>query len=173
MSDNGQKSRHSKRAGDCPLVGAKRNIDQPLLTNLDLRVHGLAEPQPSVGDANLRRMDNSGVRECGRSSVWLRLPHLPFLRRGCSASSASEWGDRHRAALTLSRQKVEDKAHGDVRFWHKAEMLNALTDIRFHTRRQLRCVAHSRRCLRDQGCAECHHAGGAVMKCPVKERAED
>ena len=41
------------------------------------------------------RMDNSGVRECGRSSVWLRLPHLPFVRRGCSASSASEWEDRH------------------------------------------------------------------------------
>ena len=36
-----------------------------------------------------------------------------------------------------------------------------------------RRVAHSRRCLRDQGCAECHHAGGAVMKRPVKERAED
>ena len=42
------------------------------------------------------RMDNSGVRECGRSSVWLRLPHLPFLRRGCSASSASEWEDRQK-----------------------------------------------------------------------------
>jgi hypothetical protein len=80
------------------------------------------------------RMDNSGVRERGRSSVWLRLPHLPFLRRGCSASSASEWEDRHRAALTLSRQKFETKPN--VRFWHKAEMLNALTDIRFHTRRQ-------------------------------------
>jgi hypothetical protein len=41
------------------------------------------------------RMDNSGVRECGRSSVWLRLPHLPFLRRGCSAGSAPEWEDPH------------------------------------------------------------------------------
>src|SRR6476659_8378670 len=41
------------------------------------------------------RMDNSGVRECGRSSAWLRLPHLPFLRRGYSASSESEWEDRH------------------------------------------------------------------------------
>ena len=40
------------------------------------------------------RTDNSGVRECGRSSVWLRLPHLPFLRRGCSASSAPESEDR-------------------------------------------------------------------------------
>ena len=40
------------------------------------------------------RMDNSGVRECGRSSVWLRLPHLPFLRRGCSASSVPESEDR-------------------------------------------------------------------------------
>ena len=39
-------------------------------------------------------MDNSGVRECGRSSVWLRLPHLSFLRRECAASSAPEWEDR-------------------------------------------------------------------------------
>jgi hypothetical protein len=28
-------SRHAQCADECPLLGAKRNIDQPLLTNLD------------------------------------------------------------------------------------------------------------------------------------------
>ena len=34
-------SRHAQCADECPLLGAKRDMDQPLLTNLDLWVHGL------------------------------------------------------------------------------------------------------------------------------------
>src|SRR6476469_5222512 len=70
-------------------IEGKADIDQPLLTNLG----------PTLPKANVMqitwRMDNSGVRECGRSSVWLRLPHLSFAGQACSASSAPEWEDRH------------------------------------------------------------------------------
>jgi len=36
-------SRHAQCADKCPLLGANRTFDQPLLTNLDLWVHGLAD----------------------------------------------------------------------------------------------------------------------------------
>jgi hypothetical protein len=46
------------------------------------------------------------------------------------------------------------------------------SEASWHTQTTRR-AAHSGRCLCDQGCAECHRAGGAVMKRPVKERVED
>ena len=50
-------------------------------------------------------MDNSGVRECGRSSVWLRLPHLriwhPKIRCGVARS-----GDPHHDVVLHLDQKA-------------------------------------------------------------------
>ena len=58
---------------------------------------------------------------------------------------------------------------GRVGFGPARRVVRALQGVMQTTRR----VAHLGHCLRDQGCAEFHHAGGAVMKRPVKERAED
>ena len=77
-------------------IEGKADIDQTLLTNLG----------PTLPKANVMqitwRMDNSGVRECGRSSAWLRLPHPSFAGQACSASSAPEWEDRHEVVAAIS-----------------------------------------------------------------------